>query len=482
MGICGFKYFEETQTLECYPFNFYILPYTFDSNMQMDKNFTVSLSSFNFLAQNKFDFNKLFYESVGYLSHHDYDSYKSLRAMKQKQSDSIEVAHFDTPDAVIYCNSQYLTIKAWLDSTGYKITDIDHDERNQLKVDVSYTRAKLFQSLVRNLPKMFPSVLLDAELVQEELSNEMYLIIRKSSQELRLKRIADRDREEKYTELQRFIHAKNLNNTSASKDNGMLISELKKLITEDPEWSSKNDKYMGLINKIEDVFGDPSRVQQAFDKNTEDEVLHLLARKVVEVQPSPHEDALGFTRIVDFMSKLNKPIISHNGILDLMFLYDKFYRPLPETQMEFRTAINSLFPHIYDCKHMINTRLELQSLFPNSMLSEVYKRVTLRPDFGFGQNIEIHSGFPDYSLSGDIYHEAGFDALMTGVSWFKMMTLLGKKRKFPGVEYIEKDENIQLMDKNRIPMASIKQSMNLNPIGPDQSGDGAGGKTFLFVL
>lgn len=76
----------------------------------------------------------------------------------------------------------------------------------------------------------------------------------------------------------------------------------------------------------------------------------------MESQPTPTEDALGFTRIIDFLAEQKKPIISHNGIMDLMFLYDKFYKPLPDNVNEFKAGINSLFPHIYDTKHMINTR------------------------------------------------------------------------------------------------------------------------------
>ena len=49
-------------------------------------------------------------------------------------------------------------------------------------------------------------------------------------------------------------------------------------------------------------------------------------------------------------------MITHNGIMDLMFLYDKFYRKLPDTQGEFKAAINNLYPHIFDTKHMINAR------------------------------------------------------------------------------------------------------------------------------
>jgi hypothetical protein len=47
-------------------------------------------------------------------------------------------------------------------------------------------------------------------------------------------------------------------------------------------------------------------------------------------------DELGLTRVVDFVSLLKKPIITHNGILDLMFLYDKFFETLPQDVNKFR--------------------------------------------------------------------------------------------------------------------------------------------------
>ena len=85
MGICGFKYHESEERLECYPFNIYLLPYTFENLAGLEQTFNVSLSSFNFLAKNKFDFNRLFYESVGYLSHHDYETYKQQKTAKGQQ-------------------------------------------------------------------------------------------------------------------------------------------------------------------------------------------------------------------------------------------------------------------------------------------------------------------------------------------------------------------------------------------------------------
>ena len=78
-----------------------------------------------------------------------------------------------------------------------------------------------------------------------------------------------------------------------------------------------------------------------------------------DVLSTSSEDDLGFTKVIDYLTKLQKPIISHNGFLDMMFLHEKFIKPLPEKIIDFKKSLKSLFPHIYDTKHMINSRLEL---------------------------------------------------------------------------------------------------------------------------
>jgi hypothetical protein len=84
MGICGFKYFEDTKKLECYPFNFYILPYAFPE-LDMDKVYCNSVSTMNFMANSRFDFNKHIYESVGYLSISDYLKMQEKKKIKDLQ-------------------------------------------------------------------------------------------------------------------------------------------------------------------------------------------------------------------------------------------------------------------------------------------------------------------------------------------------------------------------------------------------------------
>ncbi len=92
----------------------------------------------------------------------------------------------------------------------------------------------------------------------------------------------------------------------------------------------------------------------------------------------------------------------------------------------------------------------------------------------------MHSGFNEYKLTGsDIYHEAGFDALATGAVWFKMMTYLGRERQFPGVQKILENPLCNALDKNKIPMSSLRTSMNLES---QHMGLATDGKSFVFVV
>ena len=80
-------------------------------------------------------------------------------------------------------------------------------------------------------------------------------------------------------------------------------------------------------------------------------------------------------------------------MLDLMFVHDKFYEPLPKSIAQYRQKINSLFPHIYDTKHLLNTRMQLKKDFePGVGLREAFNRA-MQPDYAFEQNLQIHPHF-----------------------------------------------------------------------------------------
>lgn len=64
------------------------------------------------------------------------------------------------------------------------------------------------------------------------------------------------------------------------------------------------------------------------------------------------DSMLGFTKIFRLLIQFKKPIILHCGFMDLLFIYEKFYEPLPDTISQFKKKINELFPVIYDTKHV----------------------------------------------------------------------------------------------------------------------------------
>lgn len=38
---------------------------------------------------------------------------------------------------------------------------------------------------------------------------------------------------------------------------------------------------------------------------------------------------IGFSKVFKLLVTLKKPIVAHNALLDLMFMYQQFYKPLP---------------------------------------------------------------------------------------------------------------------------------------------------------
>lgn len=41
------------------------------------------------------------------------------------------------------------------------------------------------------------------------------------------------------------------------------------------------------------------------------------------------DSCTGFSKVFNLLVTLKKPIIAHNAMLDFMFIYQQFYRPLP---------------------------------------------------------------------------------------------------------------------------------------------------------
>lgn len=135
---------------------------------------------------------------------------------------------------------------------------------------------------------------------------------------------------------------------------------------------------------------------------------------------------LGFTKVFRLIVQFKKPLVFHNGFMDLLFMYEKFVEPLPETMKEFTRNVNEMFPLIYDTKHISleskKVMKEMKEMFDSTILDglftslnrEVAKKCAL-----YMPTIKHSATSADYLLNARP-HEAGYDAFMTGTILLKL--------------------------------------------------------------
>jgi len=66
------------------------------------------------------------------------------------------------------------------------------------------------------------------------------------------------------------------------------------------------------------------------------------------------EDWHCLSLLMKLMSENNSKLVFHNGSLDLMHLWQHFIEDLPFHVDDFKSKVNSMFPHIYDSKQLVN--------------------------------------------------------------------------------------------------------------------------------
>ena len=142
-----------------------------------------------------------------------------------------------------------------------------------------------------------------------------------------------------------------------------------------------------------------------------------LAGEREEAEITDLEEALGFSRVVGKISQCGCPVLGHNMILDLAHTINQFCQPLPEDYLDFKSLANSLFPKIIDTKLMANTSPFKQEIL-NSSLEELYKAVQQSPYSLPG--VTAKSAELGYSQGTEKYHEAAYDAFITGLCFIAM--------------------------------------------------------------
>ena len=127
----------------------------------------------------------------------------------------------------------------------------------------------------------------------------------------------------------------------------------------------------------------------------------------------------GAHKIFKVLTKLKAPIIGHNVLFDLMFLYSAFQSKLPSSLFEFKAKLHALFPIIYDTMVLLGEE-KLRMLFPVSQslgLESIYKFLSKEKMM---LKTEIIMDYRAKYAKTQYYHEAGYDAYITGILLYKL--------------------------------------------------------------
>jgi poly(A)-specific ribonuclease len=143
-----------------------------------------------------------------------------------------------------------------------------------------------------------------------------------------------------------------------------------------------------------------------------------LGKKLEEVNKKK-----GVKKIFDALVKKKSVLVGHNFALDLLFTMSHFGEQLPATLKEWKTLLKDCFREIFDTKYIYE---QFYDQFINqggvekdiSYLEYVY--TTLRDLYKDSVSIQIPDGMPDYTQAGGNYHQASYDAFVTGCSFIWM--------------------------------------------------------------
>ncbi|XP_025093055.1 pre-piRNA 3'-exonuclease trimmer-like isoform X2 [Pomacea canaliculata] len=144
------------------------------------------------------------------------------------------------------------------------------------------------------------------------------------------------------------------------------------------------------------------------------------------------QSLLGFTRVFRVMREYQKPLVGHNMLMDLLFLFDKFIHPLPIKYCSFKKQLHEIFPKIFDTKHMaFKTRKVLERILrrdingPVSLmqLCHILESGRVTNSVMHMPKISFAKGFDRY-LSKDAPHEAGFDSYQSGIIFLRLCHII----------------------------------------------------------
>jgi len=152
-GICCFTWNEAEKKYIAQPFSFYIFPRPYKRNMN-DVFFTCQSSSLDFLANNKFNFNKVFYEGISYMAPWEEQNARDRMEHQLKYFDSLPVSRVaETPEKekVFIPKNQRDFVQGVCDSVALFLRDESRD-RMDIPPCNAFQRKLLYETLEEKHP------------------------------------------------------------------------------------------------------------------------------------------------------------------------------------------------------------------------------------------------------------------------------------------------------------------------------------------
>lgn len=182
------------------------------------------------------------------------------------------------------------------------------------------------------------------------------------------------------------------------------------------------------------------------------------------------EAAVGFRRVIDVLTEAKKPVVGHNLLLDLVHTLSFLQLP-PPTSDQFKSQLHSLFPTIVDTKFVVSSSPELVSQCASTALGDTHAAFD-GPRFQDRPAISFPAGFGAYAEDKSRFHEAGFDALITGVAYLRMAYHLAEARTGSADDLLPTGP---LMEEYRNKLFLLRSDIPYyNLAGPDPTPDRAG--------
>ncbi|XP_068942089.1 poly(A)-specific ribonuclease PARN isoform X2 [Petaurus breviceps papuanus] len=240
-GLCTFKYDSTESKYITKSFNFYVFPKPF-SRTSPDVKFVCQSSSIDFLANQGFDFNKVFRNGIPYLNQEEERQLREQYDEKRSQSNGSGTLSYMSPNA----SKCPVTIpedqKKFIEKVVEKIEDLIQNEENKnldLEPCTGFQRKLIYQTLSWKYPKGIHVETLETE------KKERYIVISKVDEEERKRREQQKHAKEQdlneFKEVTtcvfpRLLDTKLMASTQPFKDiiNNTSLAELEKRLKEAP--------------------------------------------------------------------------------------------------------------------------------------------------------------------------------------------------------------------------------------------------------